>query len=148
MRSKKIQIGTVSHGTMRAIDLVPNFCEVLASVGGYGKITREGRKLMAKGDTPELTEFLNERLWDAMQAAAPPYAEFGAHEGDGSDYGFWPSIEALSEDAREGDTVVKVEAGNPWPEMAKSVVYVMEVTDHGNVTLRHRSNGREIWSVA
>lgn len=143
----KIQIGTVSHGTMRAIDLVPDFCHVLASVGGYGKLTREGRKLLAKGDTPELNEFLNERLWDAMQEVAPPYAWFGAHEGDGSDYGFWPSVESLDEDARDGDTVAKVGAGDPWPEMAKSVAYVMEVTDHGNVTLRHRSNGREIWSV-
>lgn len=31
-----------------------------------------------------------EYLWDLMEEISPPGCYFGAHEDDGSDYGFWP----------------------------------------------------------
>ena len=31
----------------------------------------------------------------AMQALCPPFVTFGAHPGDGADFGFWPDWETL-----------------------------------------------------
>jgi hypothetical protein len=48
---------------------------------------------LRKGREPddEGTSELLERLFDEMQTIAPEGHYFGAHEGDGSDFGFWPA---------------------------------------------------------
>jgi hypothetical protein len=40
-------------------------------------------------DTEDASTILNEDIWQAMDQIAPPGTSFGAHEGDGSDFGFW-----------------------------------------------------------
>lgn len=116
----------------------------------------------------DLTDALNEIAQDV------PFMRFGAHEGDGADFGFWFDRESFEEAARE-NTVVKVEAGLEWKMMpeegieepadpqAKVVIrqedsrwktvmnsrdaeYVAEITDHGNITL-YDLEGNEIWSL-
>lgn len=42
-------------------------------------------------DTMEAIDFLNE-LYDLLNEHAPDGCYFGAHEGDGSDFGFWEAI--------------------------------------------------------
>lgn len=83
-------------------------------------------------------------LSDALNEYAPPYCYFGASEGDGADYGFWPSIDALEDDARSGD-VLKVDDTSEVPEDFDGTV--MHVNDHGNVTLYSVTGGKfaELW---
>jgi hypothetical protein len=38
----------------------------------------------------EDAHFLLTEIQDALELFAPPGAYFGAHEGDGADFGFWP----------------------------------------------------------
>lgn len=89
-------VGTVSHATMRAEDLLPKFAYLLEKYGmkrGALKAYAAARLLKQKPDDMDVQELvsmvLNEEIWDAMQEIAPEGYYFGAHEGDGSDYGFW-----------------------------------------------------------
>src|SRR6267154_6593467 len=92
------QFGSISSGTMRADDLVPAFAAELEwlTSGGRADRTTEESKLLAEADAIEdyesedASELLCE-LFDALAYHAPPYGYFGAHEGDGADYGFWLS---------------------------------------------------------
>lgn len=144
-------IGSVLTGTMREEDLIPAFMDVLREyVPKVAKtIEQENKDVFAwledtDQDQPEfLSEFLNETLWDALNDLCPPYVYFGASEGDGCDYGFWPDIAALEEAVRFHDGVVKINAGDPLPEGGTD--YSMTVTDHGNVTL-YDAEGNELWS--
>jgi len=149
-------IGTISHGTLNPEHLIPIFSDelrllvkndrdparraharkVLATAAAFNPVASDSGDILVE-------------MHEALDAYALPYTYFGNLEGDGSDFGFWPSIESLEDDAREGDYVVKVAAGDPWPAglRTKGVSFVMEVTDHGNVSLRRACNGREIWAI-
>lgn len=101
------QPGSVIHGTMRPEDLITCFVSLLDEL-------REERSLSADADAAQherdddilaeierargLSAFYYESedaagdlcwLFDALGEYAPDGHYFGAHEGDGSDYGFW-----------------------------------------------------------
>lgn len=65
------------------------------------------------------------------------------------DYGFWPDLEGLEHAARSKDGVIKVSAGSAWPPLwttsGRDIQFVMEVNDHGNLTLYSRRR-QEVWS--
>ena len=102
-------MGTVSSGTMRAEDLIPDFCYQLS------QLARQSGILPAKARRAHLAlvkeierriederEFEDqdlgidgtadddlESLFDALNEYSAPYSYFGAHPGDGADYGWW-----------------------------------------------------------
>jgi len=154
-------LGSVSSGTMRVQDLIPAFMGVLEQ---YAPEKAETLKddhdeifawLDADEDEqdnePDVADdadiFLNESLWDALSELAPPFVYFGSNPGDGADYGFWPSIESIDEAARFQDGLIKVSAGDEWPEDLDGIDYVAEVNDHGNITLFDANTEEEIWSA-
>lgn len=153
MNAKYPPIGTVSHATMRTEDLIPAFMDVLRVFAPerHAELEQEQPEELEDGDYPDVetaSEWLNDVLWTAMEEIAPPYCYFGASEGDGADYGFWPSIESLEEDARYKEGVIKVADTSEVPDDWRD--YVMHVSDHGNVTLYEivdSGNLEEIWSV-
>lgn len=146
----KIEIGPISEGTLKTEDLLSAFADVVeehhprsetvvaarmyAELLEAGHLNEEGEQAAAElvGD---LTGILDE--------LAPDYVHFGASEGDGACFGFWPSIESLEEDARNGD-VLKVSDLGEVP--AGHIGHVMQVSDHGNVTLYsfHELQGNRI----
>jgi len=86
MATEQFQLGSVSTGTLRPEDLLPVFYATIANLGG-------------KSRTPS-TNDPNERIEEAieiLQELCPPFVYFGAHPGDGADFGFWPDWEALTE---------------------------------------------------
>lgn len=146
---KTASIGSISHGTLRTEDLLSAFLSELewnirrngnffCLPGNFGERDRlnnlvgEAQDCFAEdGDgidpdkEAEADELVNEALPDALQEFAPPYCDFGSHPGDGSDFGYWPSTEAID----ELPTVEDSDAAKELGEDCKSV------NDHGNVTV-------------
>jgi hypothetical protein len=155
---RKVKLGSISSGTMRPEDLIPVFENELEELdsGAYQQIMEEynekdyiaafDEEITGVNDTTERDYYYMEALYDALNDVAPAFCYFGAHEGDGADYGFWISEEAIRDGIHDG-TIIQVDAGDEWPDpMPEDVGYVLEVTDHGNMTLYSVSHGR-LWSV-
>lgn len=98
-------VGTVIAGTMRPQDLIPAFlielschdkaaAEAISAQIPHGGLLREGMIMFFDGhpwwDSEEAGEVLSE-LFDALEEHAPAGHYFGAHWGDGADYGYWPN---------------------------------------------------------
>lgn len=95
----KAQEGSVIHGTMLNSDLIPAFLDVLQDLDPNRFVeimsrfpSKDGLWSMMDMDSDEASEFVVE-LFDALNEYAPDGCYFGAHPGDGSDYGFWQSEE-------------------------------------------------------
>lgn len=92
---------SVSHGTLRRQDLIPAFLTAIRDTPEYEQmIAAPFGPIPAwvedEGDDCEWWEseeagFLLEELFDALDSYAPDGYYFGAHPGDGSDFGFWQS---------------------------------------------------------
>ncbi len=97
-------------------------------------------------DSADADYDLNETLFDLLNEFAPPYAYFGAHPGDGSDYGFWLS-EDVQQDVKDNGGLV-VEDTSEVPEDYRGEV--LHINDHGNATLYYTTESGElveVWSV-
>lgn len=103
-------VGTVSHGTMRTRDLIDAFTQHLRWLYGLNEVYPRTGTLHAR--SRELIDEMRrvrvsyadrddyyeseaacdhlDALFEILNEYAPPGHYFGAHEGDGSDYGFWP----------------------------------------------------------
>ena len=141
-------IGSISWGTMRNEDLMDSFADELERLAKANDRLSEFSELLldARQTDPEddsASDVVND-LMDALGEFAAPYCYFGANEGDGSDYGFWPSIDSL-EDACRYEDVLNVSDLSEIP--ADYVGEVMLVNDHGNVTFGTAEKGEfvTIW---
>ena len=92
---------SVSHGTRRAQDLIPAFIDALREVApaAYTQIIAAPFPLVPAyvtdgGDSHEWwnsedAAYATAVLEDELCSQAPDGYYFGAHPGDGSDFGFW-----------------------------------------------------------
>ena len=142
----KPTIGSISHGTLRTDDLLSAFADELDRLeveGEYRDLVDEAQAmltLLANGwttlaDTEESAGLVN-ALTDALGEYAPPYCYFGANEGDGSDFGYWPDWHQLDELPRVSDPADIPEGGT-----GEDCAYV---NDHGNITI-YGADGAVIW---
>jgi hypothetical protein len=135
----KAQIGSVSEATMLTRDLLPAFADELeriADTGMHDELIKEARDVDPESDDAD--EIVNE-LADALSNYAPPFCYFGSHPGDGSDYGFWFDDESLQEAMRDG-----IKIGD---RTVTQDGYMVEVNDHGNVTVWTIAAGEEVVSI-
>lgn len=107
MEAKTAQPGSVSHGTLRTEDLIPRFLDVLKELDpdrheaesyAYGHDVACGLASVEENDANML-----ESLFDVLNEYAPVGHYFGAHPGDGSDFGFWPCDDAYGSDELGGE---------------------------------------------
>ncbi len=143
----KIQLGTVSHATMRPEDLIPAFVQEIKYYNPRNKIVCEIGKRITKKSYDYNSEdavYDLESLFDELNNICNiPYVYFGSHPGDGSDYGFW-----LSEYFESDFEGLKV---NDLAEIPSNYTgEILLINDHGNMTLYNKGlNHRlyEIWAV-
>ena len=152
---KHTNLGSISAGTMRPEDLIPCFLSELRSQ----KPLRRAHAKLAKGiewrayewsQSIEGMEYFNSDdahedlnvLADALSEYAPTYFYFGAHPGDGADYGYW-----LSEGFQDDFDGLTVSDLSEVPKGHSGEV--LHVNDHGNMTLYACSRGRlrEVWGL-
>lgn len=95
---------SVSHGTLRNQDLIPAFLEAVSHLAPavYEQMTMgifPAVPQYAQEDDDsdwwytETAYWVLEQLDDVLNDHAPDGYYFGAHEGDGSDFGFWRMID-------------------------------------------------------
>lgn len=100
-----IQQGTVSHGTLRTPDLLRAFADELERAAANHPLFDadlihlliEARAAADAADDGETLEDVSEiihELIDALNRLSPDGMYFGAHEGDGSDFGWWSIYDA------------------------------------------------------
>lgn len=83
---------TVSWGTHRPDDLIPKFLAVLKEYGkeAYDKYVSENPEVEDwKMLDDETKGWVVDELFDLLDGIAPEDCYFGAHPGDGADFGFW-----------------------------------------------------------
>lgn len=150
-QSMKVQLGTVISGTLRGEDLIPAFIEKLDELkealslergsdapSAVREITRLDRMLRDMEARTELSDYWDEHgdfeldltdLVEELTLLAPPYCFFGVHPGDGADFGFWVSIDAVERARRDEE----LPSGPQLPDSAEGEF--LQISDHGNMEL-------------
>ena len=139
--------GSISSGTMRPEDLIPEFVSELRAL--RGALPRDLYQLARQYEAGTLDgdgrDRLLDGLFDALNDYAPAYGYFGAHPGDGADYGFWLYEDFQQDILDNGGLVVDDLSAVPRAYRGE----VLHINDHGNATLYcATSRGlREVWAV-
>ena len=124
----QFQLGSISTGTLKIEDLAPVFIEELLSRG------------VDAGDVPEDMD----GLYNALESFCPPFVYFGAHEGVGADFGFWPDRDAIQEAIDPTSCLVRINANGDYVLEEDGVI--VQVSDHGNLTVTDLERN-VLWSV-
>jgi hypothetical protein len=103
---------SVIHGTLRNQDLIPAFLEAVLQLDPDTPIPEELREAPQDNDDHEwwYTEtayWVLEHLDNKLNDHAPDGYYFGAHYGDGSDFGFWRMIDEEDDGQQDRDSRVK-----------------------------------------
>lgn len=91
---------SVSWGTMLDADLIEAFLPYIELyLPERTEVIKEGNTWLDRLNDPDdvmfwseladLSSYVNETLFDLMDSLAPDGMYFGAHPGDGSEYGWW-----------------------------------------------------------
>ena len=150
---KSYPMGTVSSATMQERDLIPAFLDELDwqvrqnKARGY---LREINRIRRAADKDvddsyfhsEAAGYDLEYLFNSLNDFAAPYFYFGAHPGDGADYGYW-----LSEDFEYDFDGLKVDDLSEVPKDYRGEV--LHINDHGNMSLyvKNSRGFKEIWGI-
>lgn len=97
---------TVSWGTHRPDDLIPKFMAVLKEYGkeAYDKYVSENPEVEDwKKLDDETKGWVVDELFDLLDGIAPEDCYFGAHPGDGADFGFWQVDESKRKDSKKSE---------------------------------------------
>ncbi len=157
----QFQLGSISTGTLRTLDLLEAFAsEAEARCGDMStKAVSTARIYLdpdAIVDDEQAQETLDE-LRFLLEDSCPPFVYFGTLEGDGADFGFWPDMNRLDEalynqtGAPHLDNVpsycLPMHQDYPYGEITlEDDSVIVQLSDHGNVTVMDMERNI-IWSV-
>ncbi len=171
MKLQLATVGSISHATLRSIDLLNAFAhelewqirrngEYFSRPENFGERDRlnaivesawecfdeSGDNLdVAKEESGEVDEMVNETLPDALQTFCLPYFYFGSHPGDGADFGFWPID--MDEVKEQVEFSSSKEQEYPDDDFRGEWLHINE---RGNCTLYVREDAdtdKEVWAL-
>ena len=143
---------TLSEDTLDPYTLIETFREALVTrYGVKNDATTDAAKWLNNvdefapiEDDDGSDDILTALIWE-LDAIAPPYCYFGAHEGDGASFGFWPCMVSVENDVRDGE-ILQLNDGDEIP--TGETRPVLFVNDHGNVRLCvPKTEHIEAWSM-
>jgi len=93
----------VSEGTLRPEDLLESFGSFLkkASPEAYLQVLESFVKETLRLEDDETRASLIEHFDNALNYVAPAGTYFGAHEGDGACFGFWPATDPFEDESAD-----------------------------------------------
>jgi hypothetical protein len=130
-------------------DLAPAFLDALETVDAGRAAELYAEYDAMDDDSGDLPEFVQE-LFDVLAEYVPPYCYFGAHEGDGADFGVWVSWDSLDDACHAGELLKVADLADVPADYAGEVLLV---NDHGNATLyvaepkSFHQELTEVWAV-
>lgn len=157
----------VSADTLRTVDLADSFASTLADIDpcefarvralfGECECATDGASFASEEcECDDLADYV-EALRECLEACAGHYAYFGASEGDGALFGFWPDIDGINDARRYSDAlpcdIEGHESDRTWSyTRIDNGALCVEVNDHGNVTLRtvdpNTGEHAQVWAV-
>lgn len=170
-RNSVLDLGSYSSGTLRSEDLAETFLDLAERLRVSKSDRAAVRKLRAEydqiirvnadeTDVPFSDENLSEivdELQELLGNYVPDYCYFGAHEGDGADFGVW-IVEDLFFDTRQGSYDGMVYRAGTFPgddptldaeARADDYRFWLFVNERGNCALYRKAGRRwiEVWSV-
>ena len=131
---REIQLGSVSTGTLRTEDLIDALSGEIKylEIPNAQKILSEANEI-TDFDT-ENASFILEEMFEKLNEYAPPHMQFGSHDSDGANFGWWTTdFENCHTLSIDQGKFVDTECG----------LYV-EVNDHGSMTVKELG-GAVIW---
>lgn len=139
--------GTIIAGTHRPEDIIPAFADALRALAVIPD-DPPLLDLLARADAwteDSDDDHLVAALFSALEQFSPPYGYFGAHPGDGADFGFWPDEDAI-ERMRDDDVLIVADLADVPDDYAGEVCIA---NDHGNATFGAIAGGvfQPIWSL-
>lgn len=156
MTIRYADIGSVSSGTLRKVDLLTAFADELDAQlkrqnksyprATYRKLLREAYKLNRNSNSDNFSDEVDavlDELENALGDFAPPYCSFGSHPGDAADFGYW-----IHDDIQADFDGALVSDLSELPRSHRGEVLL--VNDHGNMTLytvNSRRVLREVWTT-
>lgn len=108
MAKATLKLGTISHGTLRSEDVVPELLWTLEHRTDR-KGARIARKLrrdfdrLPENDPDGGADEIWSEACSALEAYIPPFCYVGALDGDGSAIGVWTSDDAIQNGVAEGE---------------------------------------------
>ena len=141
----EFQLGSISTGTLRTEDLLFDFALALREFedkwnSEHEALYDQAKQHMAQAPSESELNQTVSNLQDALQEYCPPFVYFGALEGDGADFGFWPDIETIQEIVNIAEC--DASQGISCPDDG----VIVQVSDHGNVTVMDMERN-VLWSV-
>jgi len=137
--TKPFQLGSISTGTLKTEDLIEAFATALITLGSEPPT-------VVQDETKFDDELHSHHGWlgeleARLVETCPPFVYFGAHPGDGSDFGFWPDWDQLNETVRW--------AGKSFGPGMHDVTWddtIIHLNDDGDVTVMDLDRN-VIWST-
>lgn len=147
-----LESGTISHGTLRTEDLENALLPILKDVSLdewiaiRDEMAADAQDGISADESDERRRDRLHSIMDMLDAACPPFWSFGTTEGDGSDFGFWPCLDAYEQGVTDGE-ILQVTDSDDVPTDYEGEFAI--ISDHGNVSLFARYQGRlhVIWEI-